>query len=127
VREMRKMGRGLTIGVDVDTSGALSAGEGVEDSWSAWQFFRRLVWKRKETLPIPSIVRILLRSALVSSAARAAEDRKAADLMILPPTERHDLLDWTSFDDSVEAGYRSTMEALDKARTLPTGVRLFVA
>jgi NTE family protein len=127
VREMLKMGRGLVIGVDVDTSGALSAGAGVEDSWSAWQFFRRLVWKRKETLPIPSIVRILLRSALVSSTARAAEDRTAADLLIVPPTDRFDLLDWTSFDAAIEAGYRATMEALDKARALPTGARLFVA
>jgi NTE family protein len=127
VREMRKMGRGLTIGVDIDTAGALSAGEGVEDSWSAWQFFRRLVWKRKETLPIPSIVRILLRSALISSTARAAEDRAAADLMIVPSMDRYDLLDWTSFDGAIEAGYSATMEALDKARTLPTGARLFVA
>ena len=31
------------------------------------------------------------------------------------------------FDAAIEAGYRSTMEALDKARTLPTGARLFVA
>jgi NTE family protein len=127
VREMRKMGRGLTIGVDIDTAGALSAGEGVEDSWSAWQFFRRLVWKRKETLPIPSIVRILLRSALISSTARSAEDRAAADLLIVPPMSGYDLLDWTSFDGAIEIGYRSTMEALDKARTLPTGARLFVA
>jgi len=127
VREMRKMGRGLTIGVDIDTAGALSAGAGVEDSWSAWEFFRRLIWKRKETLPIPSIVRILLRSALVSSTARAVEDRAAADLLIVPPTQQYDLLDWTSFDRSIEAGYATTMEVLDKARTLPTGVRLFVA
>ena len=74
----------MTIGVDIDTGGALSAGAGVEDSWSAWEFFSRLIWKRKETLPIPSIVRILLRSALVSSAARAIEDRAAADLLIVP-------------------------------------------
>jgi NTE family protein len=127
VREMRRMGRGLTIGIDIDTAGALSAGAGVEDSWSAWEFFRRLVWKRKETLPIPSIVRILLRSALVSSTARAAEDRAAADLLIVPPMDRYDLLDWTSFDAAIETGYRSTMEALDKARTLPVGARLFVA
>lgn len=127
VREMRKLGRGITIGVDIDTAGALSAGAGVEDSWSAWEFFRRLVWKRKETLPIPSIVRILLRSALVASTARAVEDRAAADLLIVPPMDRYDLLDWTSFDAAVETGYSTTMEALDKARTLPTGVRLFVA
>jgi len=127
VRAMRRQGRGMTIGVDIDTGGALAAGADVTESWSAWQFFRRMIWKRNETLPIPSIVRILLRSALVSSAARAAEDRAAADLLIVPPMTHLDLLDWTGFDAAVEIGYRTTMEALDKARAAPTGARLFVA
>src|SRR5262249_12118498 len=61
VRPMRRLGRGATIGVDIDTGGALSAGAGASDSWSAWEFFRRLIWRRRETLPIPSIVRILIR------------------------------------------------------------------
>jgi NTE family protein len=127
VRAMRRQGRGMTIGVDIDTGGALAAGADVTEPWSAWQFFRRMLWKRNETLPIPSIVRILLRSALVASAARAAEDRAAADLLIVPPMNHIDLLDWTSFDTAVEVGYRTTMEALDKARAAPTGARLFVA
>jgi NTE family protein len=127
VRTMRRLGRGLTVGVDIDTGGALAAGAGVMEPWSAWQFFRRLIWKRNETLPIPSIVRILLRSALVASAARAAEDRQAADLLIVPPMTQIDLLDWTSFDAAVEVGYRTTMEVLDKARALPVGARLFIA
>jgi len=127
VRHMRKLGRGLTIGIDIDTGGALSAGAGVQDSWSAWEFVRRLVWKREETLPIPSIVRILLRSALVASTAHSAENREAADLLVVPPMGRYDLLDWTSFDAAIEVGYRATMEALDKARTLPLGTRLFIA
>lgn len=127
VRTMRRLGRGTTIGVDIDTGGALSAGENVEDAFSAWQFFRRLVWRRRETLPIPSIVRILLRSALISSTARAQQDRHACDLLIVPPVERFDLLDWTSFHAAIEIGYRATMEALDKAHSLPVGVRLFIA
>ena len=86
-----------------------------------------MVWRRKETLPIPSIVRILLRSALVSSAARSVEDAAAADLLIVPPVSHFDLLDWTSFDAALEIGYRTTMEALDKAKATPTGARLFVA
>jgi NTE family protein len=126
VRVMRRQGRGLTIAVDIDTGGALSAGAGVEEPWSAWEFFRRLVWKREETLPIPSIVRILLRSALVSSAAHAVEDRAAADLLITPPMQHIDLLDWTSFDKAIETGYVATMQALEKARTLPVGARIFV-
>lgn len=126
VRAMRRQGRGLTIAIDIDTGGALAAGAGVDEPWSAWQFFRRLTWKREETLPIPSIVRILLRSALVSSAARAIEDRAAADLLIVPPMDKVDLLDWTSFDVAIEAGYAATMKALDEARTLPIGARIFL-
>ena len=127
VRAMRRMGRGVIIGVDIDTGGALAAGADVMEPWSAWQFFRRLLWKRDETLPIPSIVRILLRSALVASTERAQEDRAAADLLIVPPMNHIDLLDWTSFDAAVEVGYRTTMECLDKARASPTGARLFLA
>lgn len=127
VRAMRRLGRGVTIGVDIDTGGALAAGAGVMEPWSAWQFFRRLIWRRNETLPIPSIVAILLRSALVASTARAAQDRAAADLLIVPPMNHIDLLDWTSFDAAIELGYRTTMETLDKARSLPVGARLFLA
>lgn len=127
VRAMRRMGRGMTIGVDIDTGGALAAGADAMEPWSAWQFFRRLLWKRDETLPIPSIVRILLRSALVASTERAQADRAVADLLIVPPMNHIDLLDWTSFDAAVEVGYRTTMEALDKARASPTGARLFLA
>ena len=36
VRAMRRLGRGLTIAVDIDTGGALAAGAGVEEPWSAW-------------------------------------------------------------------------------------------
>ena len=126
VRAMRRLGRGITIGVDIDTGGALAAGADVMEPWSAWQFFRRLIWRRNETLPIPSIVAILLRSALVASTARAAQDRAAADLLIVPPMNHIDLLDWTSFDAAIELGYRTTMETLDKARSLPVGARLFL-
>src|SRR5262249_50609607 len=127
VRAMRRLGRGATIGVDIDTGGALSAGAGASDAWSAWEFFRRLIWRRRETLPIPSIVRILIRSALVSSTARSLQDREAADMLIVPPLQHIDLLDWTSFDATIEIGYRTTMEAIDKARTLPIGARIFLA
>jgi len=63
----------------------------------------------------------------VASASRAAEDRQAADLLIVPPMTHIDLLDWTSFDTAIELGYRTTMEQLDKAKTMPVGARLFVA
>jgi NTE family protein len=54
------------------------------------------------------------------------EDRTAADLLIVPPMDRIDLLDWTSFDAAIEIGYAATMEALDKARSQPIGARIFI-
>ena len=113
--------------VDIDTGGALAAGAGVEEAWSAWEFFRRLVWKREETLPIPSIVRILLRSALVASAARAdggsrrgrPADRAADGQLSTCSTGR------ASTPPSRPA-IAATMKALDKARTLPIGARIFL-
>ena len=67
-----------------------------------------------------------LSAALVSSAAHAIEDRAAADLLIVPPMQHIDLLDWTSFDRAIETGYTATMQALEKARSLPVGARIFV-
>ena len=48
-------------------------------------------------------------------------------VLIVPPMNHIDLLDWTSFDAAIELGYRTTMETLDKARSLPVGARLFLA
>ena len=127
VRAMRKLRRGTTIGIDIDTAGAVSAGADAVEPWSAWEFFSRMIWRRKETLPIPSIVRILLRSALVSAAARATEDRGAAELLIVPPVGHFDLLDWTSFDEAVEIGYRTTVAALEKTKELPIASKILLA
>jgi NTE family protein len=127
VTAMRNIGRGPVIGIDIDTGGGLSAGEDVVESWSGWEFLRRLVWHRHETLPIPSIVRVLLRSALVGSTSRALYDRTQVDLLVLPPMNDIDLLDWTSFDRAVEAGYTQAMKALEAARGEPVATRLYLA
>jgi NTE family protein len=127
VTAMRNIGRGPVIGIDIETGGGLSAGADVVDSWSAWEFLRRLVWNRGETLPIPSIVRVLLRSALVGSTSRALTDRTQVDLLVLPPMKDIDLLDWTSFDRAVEAGYIQALKALESARGDGMARRLYLA
>ncbi|QQS14062.1 MAG: patatin-like phospholipase family protein [Rhodospirillales bacterium] len=126
VDAMRAIGRGPVIGADIDTGGGLVAGADVVDSWSAWEFARRLVWKRSQTLPIPSIVRLLLRSALIGSTSRALADRSAVDLLVLPSMQDIDLLEWQEFDRAVEAGYRATMEALENVRGEPLASRLYI-
>ena len=116
VEVMRRQGGGTVIGVDIETTGGISAGEGVETPWSAWQFIRRLIWRRNETLPFPSIVKILLRSALVNSEGATARQRLVADLVFRPPAANIDLLDWQSMDAVIEIGYRHAQEAITADR-----------
>lgn len=123
---MRGQAEGLVMGVDIETAGAISAGEGVEQPFSAWEFLRRLIWRRGETLPFPSIVRILLRSALVSSDASSAMHRSAADLVFRPPTGHIDLLDWKALDQMIEVGYRHAMEKIAKLREQPIAKTLYL-
>ncbi len=116
VEIMRAQGGGTVIGVDIETTGGISAGEGVETPWSAWQFLRRLIWRRRETLPFPSIVKILLRSALVNSEEATARQRLVADLVFRPPAGSIDLLDWQSMDAVIDIGYRYAVEAIEADR-----------
>lgn len=123
IEVMRQEGGGTVIGVDIETAGGISAGEGVETPWSAWQFLRRLIWRRHETLPLPSIVKILLRSALVNSDQATARQRELADLIFRPPAGAIDLLDWQSMDNAIEIGYRHAMSVIEKERAdHPDGV-----
>lgn len=124
---MRALGPGLVMGVDIVTEGAISVGEDMEDPWSGVEFLRRMLWRRKDNLPLPSIVGILLRAALVSSDAAAARQRQSADLVFRPPTGGIDLLDWQSYERVIEIGYRHAMERLEAAHAEPIAERLFPA
>ena len=112
VRAMRRhRAAALTIAIDIDTGGALAAGAGVEEPWSAWEFFRRLIWKRERD-PADPLDRAH-PAALGAGRERRARDRgsrQAADLLIVPPMTKFDLLDWTSFDAAIEVGYRDHHE-----------------
>lgn len=105
---MRSIGRGPVIGVDVAADRAmLSANLDLEQS----SIFRLL---RYEKRCVPWILSTLIRAGTVSSDAQAIEIRRQADIVISPPLEAFDLLDWRSFDRIVELGYESTMRAIEK-------------
>jgi len=51
---------------------------------------------------------------MINSASATVAHRQLADLLLKPPLERIDLLDWKAFDRVVELGYRCANEALEK-------------
>lgn len=74
------------------------------------------IWKVRSLLrqirPSGNIMRILLRAGMLNSAATSIAQRELASLLLRPPLEGVDLLDWRAFDRAIEIGYRHAVEVL---------------
>jgi NTE family protein len=60
----------------------------------------------------PGLLPILLRAGMVNAEAASVRRRELATRLLTPALEQIGLLEWSAYDETVEAGYRSTMEAL---------------
>jgi predicted acylesterase/phospholipase RssA len=60
----------------------------------------------------PWIHDIVLRSLFISTFRTSAEQRRDAELVILPPVAGFHFLDFSSFDALLEVGYRAGQQAL---------------
>lgn len=112
---MREVGRGPVIGVDVGSDRAFTADfddVDVPGLWKAMSWFRA---KKKRV----NIFQILWRSGMVNSATATAAHREQTDLLLQPPLETVDMLNWQAFERAIEAGYRYTVERLE---SLPEAV-----
>jgi NTE family protein len=73
--------------------------------------------------PRINIVRILLRAGMMNSTITSLGQRELADLVLRPPLERIDLLDWHAFDRAIEIGYQHASEILNKSGGSLTALR----
>lgn len=109
VTPMRALGRGAIIAVDVGEAPAFSApGARPEEST-----FERLFLRRRPRMP--SIFQILLRAGTVKSPAGELLGPGLADLLLRPPVESIDFLDWKAFDRAVAIGLDHARAELDQA------------
>ncbi|MDH4260897.1 MAG: patatin-like phospholipase family protein [Gammaproteobacteria bacterium] len=106
---MRAMNRGPVIGVDVATDPTFTSDIDATEAPPLWNLFRRQRGRRKR----PNILQILWRSGMVNSTTSRQENRGQCDLLLMPPLESLDLLDWKSFARAIEIGYRHACERLD--------------
>jgi NTE family protein len=105
---MRDAGVGKIIGVDVGADRVFTTDSVDSD---APPFWRILQWfsGRKQRI---NILQILWRAGMVNSAANTAARRELSDLLLQPPLEQIDMLDWRAFDRAIDAGYRYAAERL---------------
>ncbi|MEZ5487888.1 MAG: patatin-like phospholipase family protein [Steroidobacteraceae bacterium] len=106
---MREAGRGLVIGVDVGADRTFTTDIDDTDAPPFWKLissFRARDRKR------PNIFQVLWRAGMVNSAAATLARRHQTDLLLQPPLEDVDLLNWHAFDRALVAGHRHTREKL---------------
>jgi NTE family protein len=107
---MRSFGRGRVIGVDVGTEHSLVACDDVDET-SVFGRMRLLRARRA-----PSIIQLLLRAGSLSSAQSNAANREQSSILLAPPLDGIDVLDWKSFDRALEAGYRHTAQRIPEIK-----------
>ena len=101
---MRDLERGPVIGVDVGVHRQV-ASWGAVDHLPFWQRIKLMRSGRA-----PNILQILLRAGTMTSAASTLANRELSDLVVCPPVDTFDMLDWQSFDRAIETGYRHVMK-----------------
>jgi NTE family protein len=107
---MRESLDGVILAVDAGADRMFEATVEMSEVPPAW---RLLAWLRQQR-PRVNILQILLRSGMINSATATIAHRQLADLVLKPPLERIDLLDWKAFDRVVELGYRHASESLER-------------
>ena len=103
---MRAKGRGPVIGVDVSNDRAFTAELESTEVPSLWDQLRRRGRRH------PNILQILWRAGMVNSTSAKLDRRMQSDLLITPPLESLDLLNWQGFEQAIEIGYRDASERL---------------
>jgi NTE family protein len=116
---MRDQGVGEVVAVDISADDVLHAGVDEYELPSWW----RMLWQRW-TNPgqRPGILSILLRSGMVNAEAASVERHAMTSLLLAPPLEDIELLDWHAYERAIEAGYRHAQTVLGRAaapRDLP--------
>jgi len=113
---MRDIGRGPLIGIDVAADRAFTTDFDDVDVPGLW---KAMFWFRAKKKRV-NIFQILWRAGMVNSAAATVTNREQTDLLLQPPLETVDMLNWKAFDQAIEMGYRYTQERL---RTVPESLR----
>jgi NTE family protein len=106
---MRELGRGPVVGVEVGADRAFTAAGDDVDVPPLWKLAAWLRGKHRR----PNIFQILWRAGMVNSSATTAAHREKTDLLLQPPLERVDMLDWKAFAHAIDVGHEHAARRLE--------------
>jgi NTE family protein len=108
---MYRQSAGPLIGIDIAGEQALSSGVDGE----ALPNLINMTAQWFQGLRRPSMLRILIRAGMVNSKATNRANRQKLNLLLQPPVDDIDLLDWAAADRAIAAGYRHACGLLESA------------
>jgi len=80
----------------------------------------KFMWNRMrqgdETVDIPTILTIMIRSSMIGSAKKVREIVREADYYIDPPVSKFGLSDYNAIDEIVDVGYKHAQRKIDEWR-----------
>jgi NTE family protein len=111
---MREQLRGSIIAVDVASDRTFETDPDITEVPALWKM---PLWLRKQHSKI-NIMQLLWRAGMINSKATTVCQRELTDLLLRPPLEDIDMLDWHAFDRAIELGYRYAARELEQNRDL---------
>ena len=116
---MRAKDRGPVIGVDVGTDPTFTTDVEATEVPSFWKLFRGRSGRRRR----PTSCRSCGAPAWSTARRRRTSVATQSDLLLTPPLESLDLLDWKAFERAIDIGYRDACERLAGGALAELGVR----
>jgi NTE family protein len=106
---MREVMDGTILAVDAGADRTFEPDIELTEMPPAWRLGK---WRRVRKSRM-NIMQILWRAGMVNSEAITIGQRELADLLLKPPTDSINLLDWKAFEQAIELGYRYACKALE--------------
>ena len=105
-------GSGTVIAVDVSPKAGNRQQAPFGESLSGWRVISNRANPFADSMDVPSIANVLMRTTLLGSASRQAAMIRQADLCIAPDLNEFSLLEFGAFEKIEEIGYRHAVEQL---------------
>jgi len=107
---MREVVDGTIFAVDAGADRTFAPDMDLTEMPAVWQLGK---WRRVRRSRM-NIMQILWRAGMVNSEASTIGHRELADLLLKPPTDGINMLDWKAFDQAIDLGYRHACEVLER-------------
>ena len=83
---------------------------------SGWRTIRHHIAPWRDKSAVPGIVQTLMRTSEIGSVISSKTFEQKAHIVFRPPVSGFSLMDFSSYEPLIEAGYRHALEVLEQNR-----------